>query len=144
MPQAESATAAEQKRATGESEKKERKSRIQTDGRSSTTRSIAKAVVIKDGEVFFLSEPDGRVPLGGEHGLGLYYHDCRYLNGYDVKLGNTNPEVLIATAARGFMAVLELTNPDMKMSSGRLLRKDGLGVQWKRIIESPKLRHSEV
>src|ERR1051325_738445 len=144
MPQAEAPTASEQKRATGGEEKKERKSRIQNDGRSSTTRSIAKAVVVKDGDVFFLTDPDGRVPLGGEHGLGLYYHDCRYLNGYDVKLGDAIPEVLISTAARGFMAVVELTNPDMKMGNGKLLRKDELGIEWKRIIEGSKLRLCDI
>ena len=44
--------------------------------------NVAEALVIKNGNLFFLSEPDGTVPLGQGHGFGLYYHDCRFLNGY--------------------------------------------------------------
>lgn len=44
--------------------------------------SIADAVVINDEDFFFLSAPDGQVPLRGRHGLGLYLHDCRFLDGY--------------------------------------------------------------
>ena len=131
--------AAEQKRPVTQEDKQERKTRIQSDGRSSTTRSIATAVVVKDGDIFFLCEPNGDVPLGGEHGLGLYYHDCRFLNGYEMKLADAKPEVLVATAARGFMAILELTNPDIKMPGGALLKKEELGIKWERVIDSSKL-----
>ncbi len=48
---------------------------------ASITRSIADAVTLKEGDIFLLSERGGLIPLGGPHGLGLYYHDCRYLNG---------------------------------------------------------------
>ena len=51
-------------------ERQERKQRIQTHGRSSMTGSIAEAIVIKAGDMFFLSEPNGRVPLGDTHGYG--------------------------------------------------------------------------
>ena len=79
------------------------------------------------------------MPLGGEHGLGLYYHDCRFLNGYEMKLADAKPEVLVATATRGFMAILELTNPDIKMPGGALLKKEELGIKWERVIDSSKL-----
>src|SRR5690554_28657 len=39
----------------------ERRERVLTQGKPSVTRSIAEAVVIKDGDLFFLSEPDARV-----------------------------------------------------------------------------------
>jgi 5-deoxy-D-glucuronate isomerase len=39
-----------------------------------TVGGIADAVVIKDQDVFFLSKPDGSVPINGQHGYGLYYH----------------------------------------------------------------------
>ena len=51
----------------------ERRERVLTQGKPSVTRSIAEAVVIKDGDLFFLSEPDARVPLDRRHGLGLYH-----------------------------------------------------------------------
>src|ERR671930_483864 len=131
--------AAEQKRPLTEQDKQERKERLQTNGRASVTRSIANAIVVKEGDVFFLSEPDGNVPLGGEHGFGLYYHDCRFLNGYELKLADTKPELLVATADRGFMAIIELTNPDIRMSDGELIRKEELGIKWERMIDSTRL-----
>ncbi len=70
--------AAEQRCARTKRENDERKHRLQSDGRSSVTGSIAHAIVLKDRDLFFLSEADGSVPLKGDHGLGLYYHDCRY------------------------------------------------------------------
>jgi hypothetical protein len=53
-------------------EQQERKQRVLTQGTPAIVRSIANAVVIKDENIFFLTEPDGRVPLGDDHGFGLY------------------------------------------------------------------------
>ena len=36
-------------------------------------RSVARAIVIKDEEIFFLAEHDGGVPPGNQDGFGLYY-----------------------------------------------------------------------
>lgn len=74
----------------------------------------------------------------GEHGLGLYYHDCRFLNGYEMPLADATPEVLVSTASRGFIAILELANPDIKMAGGAFLKEE-LGIEWKRVIDSSKL-----
>ncbi|HEU4792726.1 MAG TPA: glycogen debranching N-terminal domain-containing protein, partial [Nitrolancea sp.] len=62
------------------------------------TRSISDAVVIKQGEIFFLTNRDGNVPLLGPHGFGLYYHDCRYLNGYEFKIAGATYSALAAAA----------------------------------------------
>jgi glycogen debranching enzyme len=134
--------AAEQRRAKTKRENNERKHRLQSDGRSAVTRSIAQAVVLKDRDLFFLSEEDGSVPLKGEHGLGLYYHDCRYLSGYEFKFGTAKPTVLVCTAISGFGATLELTNPDLRIDNQFLIRKDEIGIQLERLLDSdqPALR----
>jgi hypothetical protein len=59
----------------------QRKQRVLPHKQPSQTESIADAVVIKDEDIFFLSARDGQVPLRGQHGFGLYFHDCRYLYG---------------------------------------------------------------
>src|SRR3712207_6784087 len=89
----------------------ERKQRILTKQTPSVVRSIADAVVIKDGDPFLLTEPDGSVPLDEAHGFGLYYHDCRFLSGYELMIAGVKPHVLAFTAARGNQAVFQLTNP---------------------------------
>jgi glycogen debranching enzyme len=135
-------------KATGDSrqpqtaqEAHDRKQRVLTQGRASITRSIADALVIKDGDVFFLSERNGNVPLDGAHGYGLYYHDCRFLNGYRFHVAGAELDTLASNGAEGFSAILELTNPDLRMRNGHLIQKEEISIRWERIInsESPSL-----
>lgn len=114
----------------------ERKERVLTQGTPSVVRSIADAVVIKDEGLFLLTTPDGRVPLQGEHGYGLYFHDCRFLNGYELKLAGGTPSGLAASAAAGFMAVFQLTNTDLRTEGGRLIPKEQIGVKWQRVLDA--------
>src|SRR5438874_2558944 len=78
-------------------------------------RSITHAVVIKREDIFFLSETDGSVPLALGHGFGLYYHDCRYLNGYELTIGSRKPEPLVWNAEGGDSAIVGLSNPEIRM-----------------------------
>jgi hypothetical protein len=94
---------------------RERKQRILTRGAPSITESIADAVVAKNGNLFFLAQPDGRMARGDSHGLGLYYHYCRFLKSYELKLAGAAPNGLASSVARGFMAVFQLTNPDINL-----------------------------
>lgn len=126
-------------------EARRRTERVLTKQRAAITQSIAEALVIKDGDLFFLSEPDGKVPLDGAHGCGLYYHDCRYLDGYEMRVANTDLEVLAASAAAGRGAVHELTNPDIRLAGGRLLEKEDLGIKLERTIDGERLTlHDEL
>ena len=95
-------------------------------------KGIAEALVIKDGNVFFLSERDGNVPLMPGHGFGLYYNDCRFLNGYELTVGGRKAEVLVRNAERDFMATLGLFNPDLHFEE-RDLAKHSVEIRWERI-----------
>ena len=46
-----------------------------------SSEDLTRTVVLKQGNAFFVSTPEGRVPAGGEHPLGLHRDDCRYLSG---------------------------------------------------------------
>ena len=104
--------------------------------RASQTSGLADAIVIKDADLFFLTNPDGTVPLEEGHGLGLYYHDCRYLNGYEIRLGGMRLAPLAATASRGFMAKFDLANLKMKATNGHVLQREEIEVRWHRILDS--------
>lgn len=101
---------------------------------------MADAVVLKDEDIFFLTARDGSVPLGGKHGLGLYYHDCRFLQAYELTIGDEAPEGLVATAASSYMAAYELTNLKIARPDGSAIKKQHIGIKWDRIIECGKLR----
>ncbi len=117
----------------------ERKQRVLTQGTSSVVESIADAIVIKDGDLFFLSERGGDVPAGGDHGYGLYHHDCRYLGGYELRIASCSASSLAASGAEGYAATLELTNPDLEVD-GQLVRKESVGVTWRRLMDGGRLR----
>lgn len=66
----------------------------------------------------------------------MYYHDCRFLNGYEIKVAGKALNGLAATAARGFMAAFQLTNPDLRTEDGRLIPKEQLSLKWERVLDS--------
>lgn len=111
-----------------------RKSRILTHGTPSVTHGIADAIVTKSENIFFLTDPAGAVPLAEGHGLGLYYHDCRFLRGYELTIAGAAPTVLAAIHDRGDAATFELTNPDLHL--GRVLvPRESLSVRWTRTLD---------
>ena len=99
-------------------------------------QSIAKAVVIKHGNLFFLTPPEGEVPFTKDHGFGLYFHDCRYLNGYELLFGEEHPESLAAQASECGRAIFQLTTPDFSGPAGRTIHRETVGLKWERIIDS--------
>ncbi len=118
----------------------ERKKRVLTQGTASVVRSIASAVVAKDGEPFFICPPEGSISTRSDHGFGLYYHDCRFLAGYDLELAGTHLDSLAATAASGTSATLELTNPEIHLPDGGKLAKETLTIRWAREVEGGQTR----
>ena len=100
------------------------------------TTSIADAVIIKNENLFFLSLPNGNVPLNGKHGFGLYFRDCRYLNGYEIKLADTELNLLVSNASKGYEAVFELTNPAIEIKEGKHIQVDEIGMKVERIIDA--------
>jgi hypothetical protein len=97
---------------------------------------------LKDLDLFFLTGGGGSVLLKGEHGLGLCYHNCRYLSGYEFKLGAAKTTVLVCTEVSGFGATFELTNPDLRINHGQLIRQDEIGIKLERLLDNdqPALR----
>ena len=55
---------------------------------------LASAIVAKSGNLYFLTDHEGTVPFGGYNAFGLFYHDCRYLNGYEFKINGVAPGVV--------------------------------------------------
>jgi glycogen debranching enzyme len=107
------------------------KQRVLTHKKPSQVESIADALVIKDEDIFFLSARDGQVPLRGPHGFGLYFHDCRFLDGYELRLAGQKPGALVAAPRNGFVAVVELTGPTLRGAE-----KEDVGVHWERALDS--------
>lgn len=100
--------------------------------------NIAHAVVIKDDNLFFLSERDGGVSLERGHGFGLYYNDCRFLDGYELRVGNEKPELRRSNSESGNVATLDLTNPEFEID-GEKLARGSFEICWSRTISCQHL-----
>jgi glycogen debranching enzyme len=121
-------------RSTDPAHRDRRKEQVLTQHTASVVRSISDAVVAKDGEPFFLCPPDGQVDCSSGHGYGLYHHDCRFLDGYELTIAGARPNALVATETEGSGMLIELTNPEIRLSDEQVLRKDQLGITWRRSI----------
>ena len=66
----------------------------------------------------------------------LYYHDCRYLNGYELLVGGEHPEPLAARSWEGGCAVFQLTTPDFQGPDGRTIHRETVGLKWDRVIDA--------
>lgn len=117
---------------------------IQPSYKTHVKESILDAVVAKDEDIFLLSRPSGDVPLAGEHGLGLYYHDCRYLNGYELAINDVAPTALEADASHGFALLFALTSPRLALPNGDWLDPESISIIRERVIEHAELAVHEI
>ncbi|MDG4882527.1 glycogen debranching N-terminal domain-containing protein [Mesorhizobium sp. WSM4884] len=106
--------------------------------------SIAGAVTVKSLDLYYVVASDAQIPLKGEHGFGLYFHDCRFLGGYRMALAGLEPIVLASTAQKGYAALFELTNPDLEVEQGQSIPKDELGIRWERMLDAKQTCVREV
>ena len=106
--------------------------------------NIANSVVIKDADLFVLCQNDAGLPLDDDQGFGLYYHDCRFLKGYEVSIGKSRLNALGSSAAHGYKAEFELTNRDLGSSDKNRIKKQSVGFNWQRIVQGSKLSVHDV
>lgn len=99
-------------------------------------RNVARAIIIKHQDIFFVAQHDGRIPAGNQDGFGLYFHDCRYLDGYDIRIVGTEPNALVSTSHRGSIAQFELTNERLRMPGGRSVPQQTFGIHLQRVIDA--------
>ena len=88
--------------------------------------NLADATVIKSGNAFCVAQRDGCLPLVGDHPLGVYLDDCRYLRGRELWIGGKTPRLLSATDAAGTVAVFELTAQSLRVRVERRMLAEGM------------------
>src|SRR5262249_19741288 len=101
-----------------------------------TPRNVANAIVVKDGDVFLLCEHGGSIPCDSGDGFGLYYHDCSFINGYELQLAGTRPTPLVSISDQGGIAEFELTNQEIPLPDRQTIPPRKFGVTIQRLIDS--------
>jgi glycogen debranching enzyme len=94
--------------------------------------------VVKHHNLYLLCGRDGQVPLAPGHAFGLYYEDCRYLGGYEVRISGSLPRPLGATDGAGPWAILHLAL-EPTGGGGPQARDGEVGMRWERRIDGDSL-----
>ncbi|MFL5894237.1 MAG: glycogen debranching N-terminal domain-containing protein [Thermoleophilaceae bacterium] len=95
---------------------------------------INDSVVIKEENLFLVSEADGSIPIEGFHPFGLYYNDCRFLSGWELEVMGEQPRLLVCSAASGDSSEHELTNRELTVQRGRRVPPQTLQIRLEREI----------
>jgi glycogen debranching enzyme len=98
-------------------------------------QDIREALVIREGDIFLLTEPGGDIHADNIHGYGLYRSDTRYLSEYDFSFAHGRPIPLLSTAELGFSSEHVLTNVPMKDSAGRDLPRGTIQLRRLRVLD---------
>ena len=113
-------------------------------GEGIAVADIHDALVIKEGNLFLMTDAEGNLPPGDDQGYGLYKGDTRYLSVYDLSLGDVRPVVLLATAESGYASEQVLTNPPMRTAAGRAVSTRSVEVHRRRIISGSLMETIQV
>jgi len=98
-------------------------------------RDIRDALVIREGDLFLLTDTAGNIPPNNVNGFGLYHADTRYLSVYEFSFADARPVVLLSTAELGFSEEQVLTNPAMLSDEGRVLPRGSLELRRQRVVD---------
>lgn len=130
---------ADRKEQADRKDQADRREQVLTKKTPAIRLGITDAVVVLDEKVFLVTRPDGTIPLEEAHGFGLYYHDCRFLRGYDVRLAGTPAIALASMTHHGFKGIFQLTNPALEAENGQEVREETLGLTWERVLRAETL-----
>lgn len=105
-------------------------------------RDIRDAIVIKEGDLFLLTDLEGNVPLGNAEGFGLYYQDTRYLSGHELVIENLPPTILLSTGRAHFLGAQVLTNPNIVLADGTHIAEQTIQIRRYRVVRSLEMSES--
>jgi glycogen debranching enzyme len=108
--------------------------RLLRHGHSTLIADLGDSLTAKAGSLFVLCGPDGDVDCRQNEGHGIYFHDTRYLGRAMLRLEHRRLAVLLSSDSGDDRTVCELTNPDLELSDGTLLRKEHLGIRRERVL----------
>ncbi len=112
-----------------------RKTRLLPEAEPMAIQDIRDALVIRERDMFLLTNVAGQVPEGNANGYGLYFADTRYLSTFEFAFSTHRPMVLLSTAELGYSSQHVVTNFAMNDATGRNLPPGTVEVQRTRVVE---------
>jgi glycogen debranching enzyme len=90
--------------------------------------------VIKENDLFLLTDEKGNIPENHYYGLGLYTKDTRFLSKWDLRINGKEPVLLSSDASENYMAKILLTNPHIEEAGKTLLWRESVEIERTRFI----------
>jgi glycogen debranching enzyme len=107
-----------------------------------SARDIRDATLIKERDVFLLTDLEGNAPLGNTNGFGLYLRDTRFLSGYELAIAGLHPTILLSSTRSRFMSAQVLTNPNIVLADGRRVVEQTIHVRRYRVVRGDEITES--
>ena len=98
--------------------------------------------VIKENDLFLLTDTNGNIVENHPYGLGLYTKDTRFLSNLHLKINGEDPILLASEAAENYMAKILLTNPHMEKDGELILWRESVQIERTRFIYDDVLYES--
>lgn len=92
-------------------------------------------LAVKEDDAFLYSDREGDLDAGADHGLGFYVKDTRFLSRYELRLSGRDPVLLSSSADRGYLAQIDLTNPDLFDEGICCAPQQTLNIRRLRVVE---------
>lgn len=97
------------------------------------TPDLGSTTTLKSGAMFMVTQTSGDIPAQsartGRHGLGLYFHDTRFLDEKRMQVNGRPMTLLFESADLGDRCTRELTNPELPVDGGGgIIHKETIGV----------------
>ena len=96
-------------------------------------------MVLKDRDLFMVTDRSGNVPGTQGHGFGLYLHDCRFLSTLQMSVAGIVLEPRATDDSRGNVALIELGNDvEIGLADGSTLARQKLVVELRRTLDGAR------
>ncbi|RJX41260.1 amylo-alpha-1,6-glucosidase [Paenibacillus pinisoli] len=90
--------------------------------------------VIKENDLFLMTDKDGDIPAGDASGLGLYTKDTRFISRMETRINGQKPILLSSAADENYISTIRLTNPHMEENGELKLWRESIEVERTRFI----------
>ncbi|MFD0049615.1 glycogen debranching N-terminal domain-containing protein [Actinomycetes bacterium NPDC127524] len=90
--------------------------------------------VIKENDLFLLTDTLGNIPENHSYGLGLYKQDTRFLSKLEIDINGAAPILLSSEAEENYISTMLLTNPHMEKDGELILWRESVEIERKRFI----------
>jgi len=90
--------------------------------------------VIKENDLFLMTDKNGNIPAGNTEGYGLYTKDTRFISELNIAINGKEPLMLSSSADENYISTIRLTNPHMEENGELILWRESIEIVRTRFI----------